>query len=314
VSKKLKTLVITFLIIGLFSLEFPQYAKAEPQDLSMFPIPPLSAPVGDSFIFEVRISNQNTTISHNYKVLWWVDDLSWFISQGVIEPNETISLTPSFTFSTPGDHKISIELFEDEISIDKREFFVTIEEIRINISLAYKFDNNPIYPNSSFSLTFEVINEGSETIYDTVVRVSNIEQESRIRLQGAAVSHLNNITAGNSNNTTLPYSASYDTIPGVYSLRVRVEFSDAQGFPYKMSYYIPIPISSGYVRDKLDVLEPKFKILEGKLENLENTMLLYLTYIAIAVIAVNAVTAALNYWYAKRSARRARARLKALKK
>lgn len=314
-DKKLRIFVIAFLTISCLFFKFNGLAKAESPDLEIFTIPPKPPIyVGDSFILEARITNQNTTISHSYKLVWTIDDYSRFTSQGTIEPNETINITPSFTFSTEGEHKISVELFEDENQTAVAERNLSITVVKVGSSLGYAFDPYPIYPNSSFSLTLAVTNEGSETIYDASVRVIPFRPEVRIEALYGLFSKLNNITAGGSNGTMVPFIVHIDANPGIYPLKVHVEFYDAQGYLHQKNHYVPIQISSGYARDKVDILEPQFKLLEKDLDSIGDTMLLNMTYIAIILIAVNAVTASLNYWYARKLARRARARAKGLKK
>ena len=120
-SNRFLFFITAFLIIIPVFFKFNGFVKAQSQDLSIYlipPRPPLYA--GNSFILEVRIVNQNATMSHVYKLEWEVDGYWWFTSQGIIDPNETISVTPSFTFSTAGDHTIFVEIYEDEAKMDQR--------------------------------------------------------------------------------------------------------------------------------------------------------------------------------------------------
>lgn len=299
--KKLRMFAIT-LIIVCFLFRFNGYVKGELHELSMVVYrSPIIVYVGESFIFQVKIHNDDTIISHNYMLSWDIDRVR-FSSTDIIGPNETINELLSPTFSFPGEHIISLELLQDGELVDQRE--IHIIAIEIDSSLRYTLIPNPICPNSSFSLNVEVTNEGDEPINNTSITAFPIKEAlGKIKPKSSPISHLGNITTKHSKNATFSFIISYDISPGVYSQKILVKFSDSRGFPYEKISIIPVEISSRETANKLRILELELGNDINRLKNDLNAMQQNMILIAIALLVINAVLATVNYLCTKRLAR-----------
>lgn len=298
-TKKMKIFVIILTLCYFSSiLNFPVNGE-ESIDLTMDIICPTTVYVGDSFVFNVRISNNNTEISHNYALTWEIDDnnYSQYTITGEINPNETITVTSSYiSFSRSGFHAILFNLSQNGEPASLEIVLIEAIEIKISCALKYKFFSNPIYPNSSFTVNLEIVNEGTETIFDVYLQVLSIK-EARDKIQPYSVTSFRpgNISRGSSSSSNFTFTVSADTLPGIYSLPICIEFFDDRWIRHEAHYYIPIEIFSSETVDKLATLEPK---IESDLQKLRNefatTQRNMIIIIIVLIIAITA-SAVINY-------------------
>lgn len=268
-------------------------------DLTMDIICPTTVYVGDPFVFNVKISNNNTEISHNYTLTWEIDDndYSQYTVTGEINPNETITLTSSYiSFSRPAFHAILFNLSQNGEPASIEIVLIEAIEIEISCALKYKFFSNPIYPNSSFTLNLEIVNEGTEPIFDVYLQVLPIK-EARDKIQPYSVTSFRpgNISRGSSSNCNFTFTVSGDTLPGIYSLPIYLEFYDDRWIRHDAHYYIPIEIFSSETIDKLTILEPKIESDLQKLRNELATLQRNMIIITIVLTTIITVCAVFNY-------------------
>jgi len=290
----------------------PNVHAAPDSALSMKVTCPSRVYLGDSFVCQVDLLN-NDSVSHNYVLSWIVDNLSdfnptpMFNSSDTIQAYETITLTPSFVFSHRGSHCIMFKLYQDGSSVYQSGIndAITVEVVKVESSLFYQINPNPVYPSSSFSVSLMVTNEGDEVInYTKIKSISAVppSMNNKIQLQSNPGADLGVIPPKAFRNATFLFDVTHDTTPGVYSLKVQVDFWDLADNNYLKIYYVQVEICSRKTADDLSILESQvekelaaFKYNMGTLQ--QNTLV-----IAAALLAVAIALAIYNYWHAGRLA------------
>jgi hypothetical protein len=304
------------LLILLFSFSFIKFAGANQYDLTVDVTCPDRVYLGEPFNFQVTIHNNSTATSHNYTLAWEIDgnNHSRVTETGHLEPNESVTLTSSYlSLLNPGNHGISIGLLEDGSEVYWDVIFIDV--INVEAALIYSITPTPIYPNSTFTLTIELKNEGTDTIYDAHIRVLAIKNaKEKIQISSSPSFSLGNITSGASSISNYTFVTSSDVSPGMYNIPIYVYFWDGRGMLYEKYYYIPIEISSEETVYKLQFLELKlendFQKLREDIEALQQNMIIITVSTIILIIAASLT----NYWYTRRLAQLARSRSANIKK
>jgi hypothetical protein len=273
---------------------------------------PERAYVDESFVCQVDIHN-NDSISHNYVLSWVVDNISsyalpTFNSSGMIQSNETISLTQSFMFAYTGYHFIFLKLFQDDLLVDETDPYnpITIEVVKIDSSIAYLITPHPIYPNSSFSMTLWIRNEGSEVINSTTIDSLLIvppDLRDKFEKTSSTSTTLGLIAPGAAKNVTYFFDVAYDTLPGTYSFRVSVSFWDNRDNNYIKAYYVQVVVSS---RETLDAFSNFELQVQNSLDRFRydfGVLQQSVTVVTIFLLMIMSVLAIANLWYARRLSR-----------
>jgi hypothetical protein len=307
-------LLVSVYLIAMFILKPDTLlsALAAPDSaLSMKVTCPSRVYMGDSFVCQVDLFN-NDSVSHNYVLSCIVDNLSdfnptpMFNSSGTIQPYETITLTPSFVFSHRGPHFIMFDLYQDSTLVYHSGVgsAITVEVIKVDSSLFYQINPNPIYPNSSFSVNFMVTNEGDEIINYTKIKVTAVppSMNNKTQIRSSPSADLGMILPKAFKNTTFLFDVTSDTPPGIYSLKVQTDFWDLTDNNYLKVYYVPIEVCSRETPDDFSLLESK---VENELDTFKYNLGMLqqtLSVIAAALLAVAIALAIYNYWHAGRLA------------
>lgn len=314
--KNVKSTILVSLLLVIIFLVRNYSVQASPSSLRIMNILPESIDVnaGSSIVIPVLIYN-NDSVSHNFTIYWITEGSATFSSRGIIMSNEMKSFTPSFTFSNYGAHEIMIQLFEDDISVETQTVIVNSQ--KFSVTIKYSFSPSPIYPGDNFSLSVSVINDGEKTVYNSVFRTFPTdlsEAETGINLMSGFVTLLNNLTEGQSQDLTLYFSTSPNTQPGVYSLRVSIDYYDYDYsfetyLKYQKSFTIPIVIYSNEILNDFDLLRHDFDVLEDRLQQLASLQL-NMIYATVAVLAVSVLMAGINYYYTRRISEERRRKFK----
>lgn len=302
--KNVKSTILVTLLLAIVFLVRSYSVKASPSNLRIVNVLPESFDVnaGSSLVIPVLLYN-NDFISHNFTIYWIAEGLFPFSSRGTIMPNEMKSFTPSFTFSNYGPHEITIQLFEDDISVDTKTVIVNAQ--KFSVTIKYSSSPSPIYPGNNFSMRVSVINDGEKTVYNSVFRTFPTDlSDTGINLISGGVDLLNNLAKGQSQDLTLYFSTSPNTHPGIYSLRVSIDYYDydysfEMYLKYQKSFTIPIVISSNDILNDFDLLRHDFDVLEDRLQQLASLQL-NMIYATIAVLVVSVLMAGINYYYTRR--------------
>lgn len=307
--KRSRVLVLSFIALFIF-LKLNCPVKGQEHALSMTVYCPTEAYVGESFFCQVNIYS-NDTISHEYALLWIIDNpgnlTPTFKTSGTIGPNETINTGSSFTFSDARDtylslftggnaHLITLALVEDGYILTTEDHLVSLIDVDVSL-FALGIKPTPIYPDSSFSLDVAVTNEGDETINATVIAYGTPGMHDKIILQSGTTANLGSIVRNALKNTTFNFEVRYDTPAGVYPIKLQVKFYDARAKLYTKNYVVPITISP---TDRLDIVEPELRQEIDKLKGDLDTAYKNITVIGIAVLAVSIGMGLANYWYTRR--------------
>jgi len=305
-----RPLVLVLSLIALCILIRPTYpVKAQEQALSMSVTCPTKAYIGESFFCQVTIYN-NDTATHEYALLWTVDSIGnvtpTFKTSGIIEPNETIDTGSSFTFSNARDkvlsflgynaHIITITLVGDGYLLASEDRYVNVISADASV-VALALTPSPTYTNSTFSLNLAVTNEGQEDINATVYAYEPLGMQSKIQLQSGATAPLGSIIPSSLKNATFNFAVAYNTPPGVYAIKVKLDFYDTRGKSYSKVYYILITISP---TDRLDIVEAVTTQEINKLKSDLDVANRNTTIIVTVVLIVSVGLALANYWYAHR--------------
>jgi hypothetical protein len=313
-ASKMQTIFLIALLVLCVSSEFGNTARAQYAALAMSVYCPERVYIGESFVCQVDISNVDSNVSHNYLLLWivdnFVDETPTFNSSGTLAPNETMAVTSSFTFSESSEptvsflygynaHMISLKLVQDnEFLVAEDQRF--INAVQIDSSLTYTITPYPIYQNSSFSLNLAVVNEGDEAINASISIHPMAGMQNKIQLQSGASANLSTIPHGASKNSTFSFAVTPDTPSGIYPIKVKVDFYDVRGRLYSKNHYVPIEVSSREILDKFNLLDSevgnKLREFSDDVAELSRNM----TAITIALLLVSAGLAGANYWYARR--------------
>lgn len=308
-----KSIILLFL---LFSFSLIKFVRANQYDLTIDITCPDRVYLGEPFNFQVTIHNNSTTTTHNYTLAWEIDgnNHSRVTEAGFLEPNESVTFTSSYLFfMNPGNHGISIGLLEDGNEVYWDVIFIDV--INVEAALIYSITPLPIYPNSTFTLTLELKNEGTDTIYDVHIRVLAVKSaKEEIQISSSPSFTLGNITSGASSISNFTFITSSDVSPGMYNVPIYIYFWDGRGMLYEKYYYIPIEISSEETVTKLQFLELKleeyFQKLREDILALQRNMIMVTTLTIVLIIAASLA----NYWYTKRLARLVRSKSAIVKK
>lgn len=312
--KNVKSAILVTLLLAIIFFVRSFSAKASPSNIRIMNILPESIDVnaGSSLIIPVLIYN-NDSVSHNFTIYWIAEGSFPFSSRGTIMPNEMKSFTPSFTFSNYGPHEITIQLYEDDISVETKTVFVNSQ--KFSVAIKYSSSPSPIYPGDNFSLSVSVINDGEKTAYNSVFRTFPSDlYDTGINMMSGFVALLNNLAKGQSQDLTLYFSTSPNTQPGVYSLRVSIDYYDYDySFEtyqkYQKSYTIPIVIYSNEILNDFDILRHDYDVLEDRLQQLASLQL-NMIYATVAVLVVSVLMAGINYYHTKRVSEEHRRKIK----
>jgi hypothetical protein len=211
-------------------------------------------------------------------------------------------------FAYTGYHFIFLKLFQDDLLVYETDPYspIIIEVVKIDTSLAYLINPYPVYPNSSFTMTLWVRNEGSEAINSTTIdSVSIIPPDFRDKFEktSSTSTTLGLIASGAVKNATFFFDVAYDTLPGIYSFRVSVSFWDNRDNNYINYYYVQVAVSSRETLDAFSNFELQVQNSLNKFRYDFGILQQSVTVVTIFLLIVMSALAIANLWYARRLSR-----------